>query len=382
MVALIKKTFYLTLWIADRIVPKHQVALISTWPDFDDQGLAIEAELLRRGISFRWTVRRTDATAPSWDGAGVRPVVSRHSLAGLYAYLRSDLLFYTHGFFGFAPPPRSRTVVNLWHGMPVKAIAALHGNSPVRFTFTLATSQHFKELLERAFCVPPPSVQICGLPRNDRMLEAAAKSPSLEFLRDNIILWMPTYRRSVTGEIRVDGTQSDSIGGIPDFDLDEFDSVLHELDLKCIIKPHPMADPKTYPRGTDRIKLWTDSDIVSLGLTLYQLIAAADLLISDASSVWIDYLLLDRPILFAFGDHAEYESSRGFASEDGISNFPGPLVELQERLIQELRIYKAGTDSYAEQRRLAAAKFHQHHDGHSARRTVDHGLRLRKGHDG
>ena len=50
-------------------------------------------------------------------------------------------------------------------------------------------------------------------------------------------------------------------------------------------------------------------------LSLYELLGATDLLISDISSVVIDYLLLDRPIIHAFSDLGEYESSRGFTVE-------------------------------------------------------------------
>jgi CDP-glycerol glycerophosphotransferase (TagB/SpsB family) len=50
-------------------------------------------------------------------------------------------------------------------------------------------------------------------------------------------------------------------------------------------------------------------------LSLYELLGATHLLVSDTSSAVIDYLLLDRPVIHAFADLRVYESSRGFSVE-------------------------------------------------------------------
>ncbi len=48
------------------------------------------------------------------------------------------------------------------------------------------------------------------------------------------------------------------------------------------------------------------------GLQLYEFIHCADALVSDYSSVAIDYLLLDRPLGFTLDDYKEYTQSRGW----------------------------------------------------------------------
>lgn len=369
---------YYILWVLDRIVPKRKTALICTWPDFDDQGLAIESELRKRGVSFQWAVHNMNVPEPPWHGDGKRPVIKRRSLQSILAYLRTGLLFYTHGYFGYSTPPRSKIIVNLWHGMPLKTIGALRGNRVMRFSFTLATSHYFQRILQNAFRVDDDNVLISGLPRNDRLLEAAA-NPSTRLLPGPIILWMPTYRRPLQRDAPIDGSESGFMDGIGDFRINDFGDALQQLGLTCIIKPHPLADTSTYPAETARVKIWPDQRLLEHGLTLYQLIAQADLLISDASSVWVDYLLLDRPILFAFGDHAEYSSTRGLASPEGLSMFPGPIVTDQDSLVVELGLFSEGIDNYADKRHSVLARFHQYRDSNSAERTVSAALE-RRGH--
>ena len=56
---------------------------------------------------------------------------------------------------------------------------------------------------------------------------------------------------------------------------------------------------------------------------LYHLIGQADAMISDYSSVWGDYLLLDRPIAFAFDDLEEYMKQRKVPFEPMEEYMPG-----------------------------------------------------------
>ena len=47
-------------------------------------------------------------------------------------------------------------------------------------------------------------------------------------------------------------------------------------------------------------------------MEFYETLNAADLLITDYSSVYFDYLLLDRPLIFVPVDLEEYIETRGY----------------------------------------------------------------------
>ena len=121
------------------------------------------------------------------------------------------------------------------------------------------------------------------------------------------------------------------------------------------------------------LHVWDETDLNTSGLTLYHLLAHTDVLISDHSSVWIDFLLTQRPIVFAASDLEEYAGSRGFYFDPVTDLFPGPLVTDLEALERELAVLVAsehGADAWANRRREALHLHHVHVDAASADRVA------------
>ena len=97
---------------------------------------------------------------------------------------------------------------------------------------------------------------------------------------------------------------------------------LADRGLQLVVKPHPMdADPRVDPR-------WVtvgDEDLVRTGISLYQLLGASAGLVTDYSSVWTDYLLLDRPMAFLVTDRHTF--NKALFPADVLGWLPGELVE-------------------------------------------------------
>ena len=58
----------------------------------------------------------------------------------------------------------------------------------------------------------------------------------------------------------------------------------------------------------------------------YELIGISDGLLSDYSSVAVDYLLLDRPLGYVLADYNIYKEKRGFVFEDPLEYMPGEKI--------------------------------------------------------
>lgn len=372
---------YAVIWLVDRLVPKVRQAALAVSPDFDDQGLAVAEELDRRGVPIVWlTATRHDPNGHRARRDAPGRAVFRWSAKGLWTYFRSRYVFYTHGIFGFATPPRTKVVVNLLHGVPIKRIGLSDNRQPMRASLALATSPAFQEILCRAWAMPAERIPVTGLPRNDRLLRSREGArpdlgTDLGTGYRHLILWMPTYRRSVRGDIRTDGVADrDKPGGIDGFDPAAFDAFLADLDAACILKMHPMAAPEDLPEPSRRMKLWDDRTLDDAGLTLSELMGRADLLISDASNVWVDFLLLDRPIVFAFGDMPDYERDRGFSIDGLADQLPGPTVATFPELTDAIGASLGGAFDRARDHRVererARALMHTHTDDRSAERVV------------
>ena len=82
-----------------------------------------------------------------------------------------------------------------------------------------------------------------------------------------------------------------------------------------------------------------------------------DLLMTDYSSIYLDYLLLDRPMLFLPYDLADYEKKHGFYMPYDTCT-PGPKPETMRACMEEI-LAALTKDAYAEERGALRAKMHE-----------------------
>jgi CDP-glycerol glycerophosphotransferase (TagB/SpsB family) len=231
------------------------------------------------------------------------------------------------------------------------------------------------------FGIHPLRVPILGAARNDRMLRADAQAIRRELLGDAAgrptFLWLPTFRESDLGTISMRATHP----GVPfsSADLRRLDDWLVAHGASVVLKLHP-HDVASLSGDYAAIRVLTQQQMEGLGLTVYTLLPAFDALLTDVSSVWIDYLLLDKPMVFPFPDIDRYRDGRGLSLEPYEQWVPGPFVRDIEGLIAALADLVDGRDPMADERRLALLRFHQYRDDRSAARLLDRlGIRSSSG---
>jgi hypothetical protein len=88
----------------------------------------------------------------------------------------------------------------------------------------------------------------------------------------------------------------------------------------------------------------SSTEILDAGMTLYQFIASSQALISDFSSVWVEYLHLDRPLLLFCPDIAEYVEGRGLNPPYLTDIAPDLIVELTDDLSPFFDAVRRGKD--------------------------------------
>ena len=91
---------------------------------------------------------------------------------------------------------------------------------------------------------------------------------------------------------------------------------------------------------------------------------------SDYSSIWVDYLLLDRPIIFAIRDLADYENVHGLMVEPFEAWAPGELVTDMECLQSAIKTALSGADPFAGKRSFLTRLYHRYLDGNSSQRVI------------
>ncbi|MCR9583669.1 CDP-glycerol glycerophosphotransferase family protein, partial [Vibrio alginolyticus] len=96
-----------------------------------------------------------------------------------------------------------------------------------------------------------------------------------------------------------------------------------------------------------------------------------DVLITDYSSVYIDYLLTDKPIIFVNGDIDSYLTEDRELYYDYNSVTPGIKCSTWNDVISAIEIIKTRGDTYHAERQKVRDCFHFYYDGNSSQRVFN-----------
>jgi hypothetical protein len=151
---------------------------------------------------------------------------------------------------------------------------------------------------------------------------------------------MPTFRSSTAAAGRSWQDAPTLSGGTPDGGSPDAAETLAALardaGVEVVVKPHP-SDADRFERSG--LRVLTTDEIFDAGMSLYQFIGSSSAMISDYSSVWVEYLDLDRPLLLYCPDIEEYLEGRGLnppymtdVAEDLITGEPALLRSFLERV--------------------------------------------------
>jgi len=143
----------------------------------------------------------------------------------------------------------------------------------------------------------------------------------------NIILYAPTYR------------ENGSVFFFPDFDKGRSQKFIKEHNILFIVKLHPLEEAHTIKifKKMENIILLEDQMLQERHLDIYDFFPCTDILVTNYSSVYFDFLLLDKPILFAVPDLEEYRKKRSFVLEPFEFWAPGPKVKNFKKFLEEIK---------------------------------------------
>ncbi|MGL6228153.1 MAG: CDP-glycerol glycerophosphotransferase family protein [Culicoidibacterales bacterium] len=306
-----------------------------SYPDFSDNSFAIfytmiKKKMARKYIWFYYKRNKNyiDKKIKQYfepdEMKNVTFIEATNPIPVAWHYLTANTIISTHGCVDFLPLLKWQTKINLWHGMPLKRIAALDFNatkSPQKMDLTIATSPLFKEIVAQCFELELSKVIEIGSPRMDFLLMCTDQL-RIDFgikEKDNIYLWMPTYRKSGEGKAHEDGIINQTIGNLTPENFAQLNKVLVDKNEYMFIKLHPMdylnASEEIKLFDFSNIKIFTSDSFLNHGYEINHLLAMSDVLITDYSSVYFDYAILNRPIILYTDDDSTYRENRGFTSE-------------------------------------------------------------------
>lgn len=246
---------------------------------------------------------------------------------GLYYFLTSKYFFYSFGKYPIKPS-KKQMVVNLWHGMPLKKIGNLeYGLENIDYNFftkLVSSSDLFTPIMKTAFNAKDEQMLLVGNIRNDELFEEK---------KDKNIIWMPTYRNSKNYH----DSQDAFIFSLDESEFEDINTILAEYEYHLYIKLHPLEESQfKFKNNYSNIHMLSEDIISQHYGTLYKFLGTTSALITDYSSVFLDYYLLDRPVAFTINDYEEYKEKRGFVFDDIKGLMAGPTISNLEELLKFL----------------------------------------------
>ena len=161
------------------------------------------------------------------------------------------------------------------------------------------------------------------------------------------VLYAPTHK---------DDTYSTTLFPFADFELAELRQFLRTENIELYVRMHFSEDEAAfYEEIVDNETIFRAGQKFSPSPT--EILPSFDMLVTDYSSIYVDYLPVDNPIVFLKDDHETFVANRGLAFEYD-DYFPGRKIETFETFLSHLEMCaKNGSDNYDEDRKFVRRTF-------------------------
>lgn len=341
----------------------------------------------KKEITAIWLTKNTDVIE-SLDSKGYK-AFHVNSLKGIYYSLRAKYGVLSSGNYDINPYLTGNMfLIQLWHGIPLKKIMyddkinqnetgysrVLNLIFPYRhrkYSMLIASSEEVREKMAQSFRVEKRIVKITGFPRNEAFNMKTTHYPLLKELNDHkkegksIGIYLPTFRDENPDQFINEIIES----------FNEIDNKLESINCIIYVKMHYMHLSSLAEKNIifRNFRIIQDSEVKS---DIYPLLPLSDFLITDYSSIYFDYLLLRKPMIFFPFDMETYISKSRelyYKYEDvtpGIKAMNSP--ELFEAIRDTLNLH----DNFIDAREKTRKEFHEVIDGNYSDRLFNEILQL------
>lgn len=260
-----------------------------------------------------------------------------NSIKSFIIIATSRFQFISNGFQDLAifPLNKRSILIQLWHGFPIKRIGVdsktnqrkgfLEGNKRyLKFDYIISSSEIMSDRILSGFKyygITRKKILPFGQPRTDIFYNR-------EFLKQKNIdlrtkLGIPLNQR-VVGYFPTFRDESDGVETLKD--------VAEEIsDVFFIEKQHFVNRGTLFQESTSNFLNITEN------IDGTELLAIVDVLVTDVSSIYADFALLNRPIIHYFYDGDEYfDHDRGIYGTDFTNESCGPIVYSKSDLIKTI----------------------------------------------
>ncbi|MCE5515779.1 CDP-glycerol glycerophosphotransferase family protein [Staphylococcus pseudintermedius] len=254
--------------------------------------------------------------------------VIKESNEYLKALTESKFLINNATFPAYFTKKPQQIYINTWHGTPLKHMGFdvknnLKGSQNTMKNFLasdymISPNAHTTNIFNHAFKLDglySGEILEMGYPRIDLTINTTAKearkylAEHLNLKKKPIILYCPTWRGKNVND------PENSLLNV----FEEIKLLNQKLPYQVLVKVHPFVYSKA--KEMPELKPYLVPDFLDTN----QLMPAVDLMITDYSSIFFDFLVTDKPIVFYVPDLDKYQNERGVYIN--LCALPGPVAD-------------------------------------------------------
>jgi len=292
--------------------------------------------------------------------------LSSYSFSELIFFFRAKIVVITHGEGDFNPLAFSKRkiVINLFHGVPTKGMgyaekirtkaAIRNAKNGKSFDYFLCSSKIAAHNIN--YCINGNKIiyLLCGQPRNDRFFKTDKLRLHKHFSIQ--ILYAPTWKNY---------KQTDWFP-YKNLNLKALNDFLTEHNAAIYLRPHVNEKPVDLKQFLhSNIKILSFNDYPDINEFLLQ----TDCLITDYSSIYNDFILMDKPVIFLHHDIDEYLTHNSLLFGKNNLWYPGSKPKNEKEFINAIsKIVLTKDDGYKKERQLVNRLFHTYEKGDSCKK--------------
>lgn len=270
----------------------------------------------------------------------------------------SQIIIGTHDPFKFS---KKQVFIQLWHGIPLKRMGFLAKNTEngqeekthkrwqKEVDYITSSSDIYDTLMSASLGLNNNKFIYTGFPRIDAFRQTTQqikekKEQLLELFtkevtkkNPDVLCYLPTFRLEDSSNELSEMIVNGNIFGLADLSMETIEEELTRKNIVIIAKLHPVEAKQidiTKFNQYGHIKVIQDTFFEENRQDLYEFLPATSGLITDYSSVYFDYLLLNKPITFLVGDLEKYEKTRGFLLSPYRDFAPGKLITDENQFVE------------------------------------------------
>lgn len=233
-------------------------------------------------------------------------------------------------------------------------------------SFVITTGELPAVIDSKVSAVPLNQYIPLGFARNDHLTRPRlSREEVLESLemepKQRILVYNPTHRAQIESSVDYKRHIKDLLRSSQLLD------VLNEQNAVLVVKLHSDDVGISDIDGSHPSIKFYKPGVISY----YDILPHAELMITDYSSIYFDFLLTNKPVIFYHFDYESYKASRGFSHSNLSEICAGPRCFSQTELLAEISsLLGGGADVWSSQRLDVANKIHFRRDGESSERLV------------